>query len=51
MQRWVDDEEMAAVAVFGLEEDQLKRLCASVDGGNPSEKMFLEPKAQCTVLV
>eukprot|EP00438_Fugacium_kawagutii_P002026 Skav214238 [mRNA] locus=scaffold1133:164970:169397:+ [translate_table: standard] len=28
MQRWVDDDAMAAVAVFGLEEEQLKALCA-----------------------
>ena len=34
MQRWVDDEEMAAVAVFGLEEEQLKGLCAAVDPGS-----------------
>ena len=34
MQRWVDDEQMAAIAVFGLEEEQLKGLCASVDPGS-----------------
>lgn len=33
MQRWVDDEEMAAVAVFGLEEEQLKNLCANMEPG------------------
>lgn len=31
MQRWVDEEEMAALAVFGMEEDQLNHLCARVD--------------------
>ena len=34
MRRWVDDEQMAAIAVFGLEEEQLKGLCASVDPGS-----------------
>ena len=38
MQRWVDDEEMAAVAVFGLEEEQLKNLCANMEPGGTMVK-------------
>lgn len=42
MQRWVDDEQMAAIAVFGLEEEQLKGLCASVDPGSKlAQKVFI----------
>jgi len=42
MQRWVDDEEMAAVAVFGLEEEQLKNLCANMEpGGKAAQKVFI----------
>ena len=38
MQRWVDEEEMAAVAVFGLEEEQLKNLCANMEPGGTMVK-------------
>eukprot|EP00913_Durusdinium_trenchii_P011127 g10449.t1 len=42
MQRWVDEEEMAALAVFGMEEDQLNHLCARVDPeGKPAQKVFI----------